>query len=112
MRITTVIEGNTARLTPHGEITYKVLPDLLTALAALPDPVSDVVWDLQHAHFADVAALHLFFDQPLAGSSRLRTIGVTGLTPQPLRLLMVAADVFTALDVAGLDCDNRLGPAA
>ncbi|MEV6191945.1 STAS domain-containing protein [Streptomyces sp. NPDC051920] len=112
MRITTTVNGTTARITPRGPIDYATLPDLRAALAALPDAVTDVLWDVQDVSFMDVAGLHLLFDQPLQDGHRPQTIGVTGLAPQPLRLLTVAAQVFPTLDVAGVVCDGFLGQAA
>ncbi|WP_346010906.1 hypothetical protein [Streptomyces sp. SID5606] len=85
MNITTTIDGTRARISPHGEIDYTVLPPLRAAAAALPVSVTDLLWDLREAPFMDVAGLHLFFDPATHGSPLLRTT-VTGLGPQPRRL--------------------------
>ncbi|MET8905756.1 hypothetical protein [Streptomyces sp. NPDC004538] len=49
----------------------------------------------------DVAGLHLLFDLIPPGSSPRRTT-VTGLGPQPLRLLTLAADLNPSIDLTRL----------
>ncbi|MFE2537141.1 hypothetical protein [Streptomyces sp. NPDC059371] len=46
MRITAVIDGVSARITPHGPIEYDTLPALRGAVVDLPLEVTEVVWDL------------------------------------------------------------------
>ena len=54
--------------------------------------MTDLLWDLNHTPFMDVAGLHLLFaPAPLDGPDRRTT--VTGLRRQPLRLLLLAADM-------------------
>ncbi|MER6835521.1 STAS domain-containing protein [Streptomyces cellulosae] len=62
MHFTTRIDGSTACIAVHGEIDYDTLPLLRAAAAALPPGVTELVWDLEHARFMDVAGLHLLFE--------------------------------------------------
>lgn len=104
MNITTAINGTTARITPRGDIDFDTLPPLRTAAHALPAHVSDVLWDLSHTPFMDLAGLHLLFTPtPVVPHGRGRRTSVTGLRSQPLRLLLLAADTNPAVfDVARL----------
>ncbi|MFD7458844.1 MULTISPECIES: STAS domain-containing protein [unclassified Streptomyces] len=95
MHITTTIDGRSARITPCGDLDFDALPPLRAAAEALPAEVSDLLWDLNHTPFMDVAGLHLLFTPTrLDGPDRRTT--VTGLRPQPLRLLLMAADMNPA----------------
>jgi anti-anti-sigma regulatory factor len=92
MNITTVIDGTSARITLRGDIDFDTLPPLRAATDALPAHVTDLLWDLNHTSFMDVAGLHLLFPPaPVSGPDRRTT--VTGLRRQPRRLLLLAADV-------------------
>ncbi|WP_328320726.1 STAS domain-containing protein [Streptomyces sp. NBC_00388] len=99
MHITTEIDGTTALITPHGEIDYDSLAALRATAAGLPQAVTDVTWDLHDARFMDVAGLHLLGDRRRQDRSPRRT-AVTGLAPQPLRLLHLAAELFPAMELA------------
>ncbi|MET9141992.1 STAS domain-containing protein [Streptomyces parvulus] len=101
MNITTTIDGSRARISLDGEIDYHTLPLLRAATADLPTPVTELLWDLEATTFMDVAGLHLLFDPTPPGSSPRRT-KVTGLGPQPLRLLTVAADLNPDIDLTRL----------
>ncbi|MFG3157037.1 STAS domain-containing protein [Streptomyces sp. NPDC048219] len=93
MNTTTTIDGTSARITPYGDIDYDTLPPLRAAADALPPQVTDLLWDLTHTAFMDVAGLHLLFTPtPPGNGPHLRTT-VTGLRPQPLRLLRLAVDL-------------------
>ncbi|PKW05984.1 hypothetical protein SAMN05428944_6977 [Streptomyces sp. 1222.5] len=93
MNITTTIDGTTACITPRGDIDFDTLPPLRTAADTLPAHVSDLLWDLSHTPFMDLAGLHLLFTPTLAAPyGRGRRTSVTGLRSQPLRLLLLAAD--------------------
>ncbi|WP_411075735.1 hypothetical protein [Streptomyces sp. cmx-4-7] len=106
MNITTTIAGTTARVVPHGEIDLGTLPPLRTAADELPPHVTDLLWDLKHLSFTDVAGLRLLFGPAPQGSPRRRT-RVSGLQEQPLRLLLLAADLFpAAYDLARLIPDT------
>ncbi|WP_053849873.1 STAS domain-containing protein [Streptomyces sp. NRRL B-24085] len=94
MNVTTVIDGTRARIIPHGEIDADTLPPLRAALAGLPPGFSDVQFDLRETAFMDVAALRFLFDHCADASPRRRT--VTGLSPQPMRLLLLASDLYPA----------------
>jgi hypothetical protein len=96
MDITTVIDGAYARITPRGDIDFSTLPLLRTAADALPAHVSDLLWDVHHTPFMDVAGLHLFFTPAPPGAPARRT-SVTGLRRQPLRLLLLASDLHPAI---------------
>ncbi|MET8585546.1 STAS domain-containing protein [Streptomyces collinus] len=99
MNITTAIDGTTATITPDGDIDFDTMPPLRAAADALPAHVDDVLWDLNHTAFMDVAGLHLL----LAPTPPHRRTTVTGLRPQPLRLLLLAADTNPAVfDLARL----------
>ena len=101
MHFTTRIDGSTAWITVHGEIDYDTLPLLRAAAAALPPGVTELVWDLEHARFMDVAGLHLLFEQPSPDGPPRRTT-VTNLAPQPLRLLILATEVKPDLEFTRL----------
>ncbi|AYN42544.1 STAS domain-containing protein [Streptomyces dangxiongensis] len=101
MRITTRIDGTAARITVHGEIDHSTLPTLRATAAGLPPSVTELVWDLHDARFMDVAGLHLLFEQPSQEGPPRKTT-VTNLAPQPLRLLVLAAEVNPALELARL----------
>ncbi|MFI5474491.1 hypothetical protein ACIA6D_30160 [Streptomyces cacaoi] len=105
MHITTMIGGTAARITPHGAIDHDALPALRAAAAALPPDVTQVTWDLHDTHFMDVAGLHLLTDQRLQDGPPRQT-AVTGLAPQPLRLLRLAAELFPALEFTRLLSDT------
>ncbi|MDG9722805.1 STAS domain-containing protein [Streptomyces sp. DH41] len=92
MDITTVTDGTYARITPHGEIDADTLPSLQAALTALAPDVGDVLFDLRDTPFMSAAGLRVLFDHSVDASlPRRRT--VTGLRSQPLRLLLIAADL-------------------
>ncbi|MFD9404789.1 ANTAR domain-containing protein [Streptomyces sp. NPDC060011] len=100
MRITTMIDGAFARITPHGPIDHEALPELRAAVAVLPYEVTSVVWDLSDVPFMDVAGLHLLFGRPPEDIPEPPTAAVTGLGPQPLRLLQLAAQTYPPLESA------------
>ncbi|GHB74797.1 hypothetical protein GCM10010377_76550 [Streptomyces viridiviolaceus] len=103
MNITTTIDGTSARITLYGDIDFDTLPPVRAAAEALPAQVSDLLWDLNHTAFMDVAGLHLLFTPTLPGGCPKRRMTVTGLRHQPLRLLLLAADVHPAtFDLARL----------
>ncbi|WP_320773711.1 STAS domain-containing protein [Streptomyces sp. CRN 30] len=89
MTVTTRTVGTTAWITPQGDIDHDILPELRAAVLALPPEVTVVVWDLHQVAFMDTAGLHLLFDPPPPDGPP-RTTTVTGLRPQPLRLLLLA----------------------
>ncbi|MFD8275946.1 STAS domain-containing protein [Streptomyces flaveolus] len=93
MNITTTIDGTSARITPCGDIDYDTLPPLRAAADALPVHVTDLLWDLTHTAFMDVAGLHLLFTSAPSGNGPHRRTTVTGLRRQPYRLLLLAADL-------------------
>ncbi|MEU0897134.1 STAS domain-containing protein [Streptomyces massasporeus] len=101
MHFTMRIDGTAAHITVHGEIDYNTLPTLRAAAAGLPPHVTELVWDLYDAHFMDVAGLHLLFEQPSQEGPPRKTT-VTNLAPQPLRLLVLAAEMDPALELAHL----------
>ncbi|MFC8226489.1 STAS domain-containing protein [Streptomyces sp. NPDC057287] len=111
MDTTTMIEGTTARITPHGEIDHDSLPELRAAAAALPPGVTEVVWDLHDTPFVDTAGLHLLTDPRPADSPRRRTT-VTGMQTQPLELLRTAAELFPTLEFAHMVPETRQQAAA
>ncbi|MER7721448.1 STAS domain-containing protein [Streptomyces flaveolus] len=90
---TTTIDGTSARITVRGDIDHDTMPPLRAAADALPAHVTDLLWDLNHTAFMDVAGLHLLFTPTPPGSDTNRRTTVTGLRPQPLRLLRLAADL-------------------
>ncbi|MEU5279385.1 STAS domain-containing protein [Streptomyces asoensis] len=101
MRLFTLrIAGEAAHIAVHGEIDYETLPTLRAAADDLPPDVAELVWDLRDAHFMDVAGLHLLFEQPHRAPARKTT--VTNLAPQPLRLLLLAAEVNPGFELARL----------
>ncbi|MFE6764606.1 STAS domain-containing protein [Streptomyces sp. NPDC057689] len=89
MDITTAVTGTSARITPCGDIDSDALAPLRAAADALPPHVTDVQWDLHDTPFMDVSGLHLL----LPASAAQRRVTVTGLRSQPLRLLLLAADI-------------------
>ncbi|CAL9650796.1 STAS domain-containing protein [Streptomyces sp. enrichment culture] len=105
MPFTTRIDGSTACIAVHGEIDYDTLPLLRAAAAALPPGVTELVWDLEHARFMDVAGLHLLFEER-SPEGPVRRITVTNLAPQPLRLLMLATEVRPDLELTRLFPDT------
>ncbi|MFB7407267.1 MULTISPECIES: STAS domain-containing protein [unclassified Streptomyces] len=112
MNITTTITGTTACLSPHGEIDFHALPPLHSAVDRLPSHVTDLLWDLEHLTFTDVAGLHLLFGAAPYGHPRYQTT-VTNLRDQPLQLLLIAADLFpAAYDVSRLIPHTPAGLAA
>ncbi|MET8585594.1 STAS domain-containing protein [Streptomyces collinus] len=96
MNITTAIDGTTATITPDGDIDFETLPPLRAAADALPAHVSDLLWDLDRTAFVDVAGLHLLFAPAPPHGPNCR-VTVTGLRPQPLRLLLLAAETNPAV---------------
>ncbi|MFI8952745.1 STAS domain-containing protein [Streptomyces sp. NPDC053750] len=94
---TTTIDGTSARITVRGDIDYDTLPPLRDAAAALPAHVTDLLWDLHQTAFMDVAGLHLLFTPIPSGNGPVRRTTVTGLRPQPLRLLRLAADLHPSV---------------
>ncbi|MEU5274814.1 hypothetical protein AB0G87_00190 [Streptomyces asoensis] len=109
MRLVTLrIAGAAAHIAVHGEIDYEALPMLRAAAADLPPDVAELVWDFQDARFMDVAGLHLLFEPSRGAPARKTT--VTNLAPQPLRLLVLAAEVNPNLELARLLPDTL--PAA
>ncbi|MER7519093.1 STAS domain-containing protein [Streptomyces sp. NPDC126499] len=95
MDITTTVDGTSARIALRGDLDFDTLPPLRAAADALPAHVTDLLWDLSHTPFMDVTGLHLLFARtPLDGPDRRTT--VTGLRRQPLRLLLMAADIHPA----------------
>ncbi|MFF8513289.1 hypothetical protein ACF064_35090 [Streptomyces sp. NPDC015492] len=112
MNITTTITGTTARLTPHGEIDFDTLPPLHSAVDRLPPHVTDLLWDLEHLTFTDIAGLHLLFGTAPHGHPRYRTT-VANLRDQPLQLLLTATELFpAAYDVSRLIPSSPAGLAA
>ncbi|MFG3029185.1 STAS domain-containing protein [Streptomyces sp. NPDC048253] len=101
MHFTLRIDGTAAHITVHGEIDYTTLPTLRAAAAKLPPNVTELVWDLHDADFMDVAGLHLLFEQPSPQGPPRKTT-VTNLAPQPLRLLVLAAEMNPTLELARL----------
>ncbi|MET8586397.1 STAS domain-containing protein [Streptomyces collinus] len=102
MNITTAIDGTTATITLDGDIDFDTMPPLRAAADALPAHVDDVLWDLNHTAFMDVAGLHLLLAPTPPHRPKRRTT-VTGLRPQPLRLLLLAAETNPAVfDLARL----------
>ncbi|MFJ4126506.1 STAS domain-containing protein [[Kitasatospora] papulosa] len=110
MHVTTMIDATTAMIIPDGDLDHTALPKLHAVLAALPQDVTEVVWDLQNTPFMDTAGLHLLVDpQPAAGPRRTT---VTGIRPQPLALLHTAAEVFPTLGFTELLADAQPSQAA
>ncbi|MEU3662485.1 STAS domain-containing protein [Streptomyces sp. NPDC032940] len=103
----TCIHGTSARITVRGDIDHDTLPPLRAAADALPPQVTDLLWDLNRTAFMDVAGLHLLFTSIPSGSGPSRRTSVTGLRPQPLRLLRLAADLYpNAFDLVRLLSDS------
>ncbi|MFE9773479.1 STAS domain-containing protein [Streptomyces sp. NPDC005931] len=92
MNIITTIDGPSACITVRGDIDHDTLPQLRAAADVLPAHVTDLLWDLNHTPFMDVAGLHLFFAPAPVNRAGRRTT-VTGVHRQPLRLLLLAADL-------------------
>jgi anti-anti-sigma regulatory factor len=102
MDITITIDGASARITPRGDIDFDTLAPLRAAVDSLPAHVTDLLWDLRHTPFMGVAGLHLLFTPATRGRPE-RTTTVTGLLPQPLRLLLLATDTCpTVFDLSRL----------
>ncbi|MFJ8098687.1 STAS domain-containing protein [Streptomyces griseofuscus] len=81
MDITIVIDGNSARISPYGEIDSATLPPLRAAVNALPPQVTDLQWDLSPTPFMDIAGLHLLFTPaPSSGPERRMTVTGTART--------------------------------
>ncbi|MGV9231103.1 STAS domain-containing protein [Streptomyces nigra] len=97
MLITTTDHGATAVITPRGNIDHEVLPALVTAASSgLPPTVTHLTWNFEHSGFIDVAGLHLLDQQRQACRIAHRTLTVTGLSRQPLRILQLADELFPA----------------
>jgi anti-anti-sigma factor len=96
MYVTTAHEGSAAVIRPCGEIDVDTLPGLLVAARELPRSVTEVTWDMTGARFMDVAGLRLLVQERTACLDAGRKLLVTGLRPQPLRLLRIAQEVFPA----------------
>ncbi|MEU5656846.1 STAS domain-containing protein [Streptomyces sp. NPDC047737] len=110
MHVTAMIDATTARIIPHGEIDHDTLPKLRAVLAALPQDVTEVIWDLQDTPFIDTAGLHLLIDpQPV---NRPRRTTVTAMPSQPLELLRTAAEVFPTFGFGELLPEARTQDAA
>ncbi|MET9593067.1 STAS domain-containing protein [Streptomyces sp. NPDC006516] len=110
MHVTAMIDATTARILPHGEIDHETLPELRAVLSALPQDVTEVIWDLRNTPFIDIAGLHLLIDPQTADSPRRTT--VTAMPMQPLELLRTAAEVFPTLGFAELLPEARPQDAA
>ncbi|MGV9288304.1 STAS domain-containing protein [Streptomyces sp. NPDC003719] len=91
MLVTVAIDDTAAVLTPPGDIDADALPGLLAAARELPASVTTVTWDLRHVGFMDAAGLRLLTGQRQDCRTAGRTLTVTGLGWQPLRLLDLAA---------------------
>ncbi|MFD9286844.1 STAS domain-containing protein [Streptomyces sp. NPDC060030] len=111
MNVTTLIDATSATIIPHGEIDHTTLPKLRAVVAALPRDVAEVVWDLKDTPFIDTAGLHLLVDPPPADVPPRRAT-VTGMQPQPLRVLRTAAELFPTLEFARLLPEARQHGAA
>ncbi|MFI5976268.1 STAS domain-containing protein [Streptomyces sp. NPDC051452] len=108
MNITT-IDGTNATITVRGDVDFDSLPPLRATADALPAHVTGLLWDLNHTFFMDVAGLYLLFAPAPLGRPD-RRITATGLRPQPLRLLRLAAETNPAtFPLDRLLCDT---PAA
>ncbi|WP_317440694.1 STAS domain-containing protein [Streptomyces collinus] len=106
MNITT-LDGTTARITVRGDIDFDTLPPLRAAAEALPARVTGLLWDLNRTFFMDIAGLHLLFAPATPPDRPDRRITVTGLRPQPLRLLRLAAETNpAAFPLDRLLCDT------
>ncbi|MER7760969.1 STAS domain-containing protein [Streptomyces sp. NPDC097619] len=90
----TSIDGDTAVITPRGDIDHDSLPGLESAAGLLPTSVTRVVWDFHRVHFMAVAALHLLDRQRSACQEARTTLVVTGLLAQPRHLLLMAAQAI------------------
>ncbi|MFF9607886.1 hypothetical protein ACF1GY_37525 [Streptomyces sp. NPDC014684] len=95
MNTITTIDGTTATITVRGDIDFESLPSLRAAADGLPAHVTDLLWDLNRTFFMDIAGLHLLF-APTPPDCPDRRTTVTGLRPQPLRLLRLAAETSPA----------------
>ncbi|MGW0413265.1 STAS domain-containing protein [Streptomyces collinus] len=96
MNTITTLNGPTATITVRGDIDFDTLPPLRAATDVLPAHVTGLLWDLNHTLFMDVAGLHLLF-APAPPDRPDRRVTVTGLRPQPLRLLRLAAETNPAV---------------
>ncbi|MER6470943.1 STAS domain-containing protein [Streptomyces collinus] len=107
MNTLTTLNGATATITVRGDIDFDTLPPLRVAADALPAHVTDLLWDLTHTSFMDIAGLHLLF-APAPPDRPGRRITVIGLRPQPMRLLRLAAETNpAAFPLDRLLCDVR-----
>ncbi|MGW0117887.1 STAS domain-containing protein [Streptomyces sp. NPDC003327] len=112
MNVTTTITGTSARIALHGEIDFYTLSPLHTAVNGLPVRVVDLLWDLEHLSFTDVAGLRMLFGPSPQGTPHYRT-AVTNVRDQPLQLLLIAAGLFpTAYDLSRLIPDSPAGLTA
>ncbi|MEU4038876.1 hypothetical protein [Streptomyces collinus] len=103
---TITTNGTTATITVRGDIDFDTLPPIRAAADALPAHVTGLLWDLNHTLFMDIAGLHLLF-APTPPDRPDRRITVTGLRPQPLRLLRLAAETNpAAFPLDRLICDT------
>ncbi|MER8029716.1 STAS domain-containing protein [Streptomyces bauhiniae] len=91
MNIATAIRGDSARVSPYGDIDFDSLVQLRACVSGLPATVIAVEFDLGHVPFMDMAGLHLLGE---AQGSPGRAVTVAHLQPQPQRLLEMAASVF------------------
>ncbi|MEU3027738.1 hypothetical protein ACPCBC_19340 [Streptomyces incarnatus] len=110
MYATTTLDGTSARISWRGDVDFDTLPALRAAADALPAGVADLLWDLNDAPFMDVTGLHFLF-APTQVDGPNRRMTVTGLRQQPLRLLLLAADLDpAAFDIARLPPEFRPPP--
>ncbi|MFI5976229.1 STAS domain-containing protein [Streptomyces sp. NPDC051452] len=109
MNTITTLNGTNATIAVRGDIDFDTLPPLRATADALPAHVTGLLWDLNHTLFMDIAGLHLLFaPAPPARPDRRTT--VTGLRPQPLRLLRLAAETNpSAFRLDRLLCGSRTG---
>ncbi|MFB7779553.1 STAS domain-containing protein [Streptomyces bauhiniae] len=87
------VEQTTAVLAPYGNIDISSVPDLVFVAGALPEEVTEVVWDLRHVRFMDSAGLHLLMNQRKDCRIAGRGLRVRGLRDQPMRLVELIADL-------------------
>ncbi|MER7915802.1 MULTISPECIES: hypothetical protein [unclassified Streptomyces] len=107
MSITTTLDGTSARISWRGDVDFDTVPVLRAAADALPADVADLLWDLNDAPFMDVTGLHFLFATALVDGPNRRT-RVMGLRQQPLRLLLLAADLDpAAFDISRLPQEFR-----
>ncbi|MEU6389064.1 STAS domain-containing protein [Streptomyces sp. NPDC046939] len=93
MNITTELDGDSVTLTPHGDIDFDSLDQLRARLTGLPSEVTRVVLDLHDAPFVDIAGLHLLDLSPSPVH-----VTVTAPSPQALRMLRSACELFPHMD--------------